>query len=84
MPGLIDIAPLERAVALRPKGANERFWLARAYLLAGRAADAQGHIDALRSLDATAAAGLSPARAPGGAPVISGWDAGRSNRATTR
>jgi hypothetical protein len=66
-------------VALRPKGANERFWLARAYLLADRAAEAQGHIDALRSLDATAAAGLSPARSQ----VVSGWDAERGKPAST-
>jgi len=77
------IAPLERAVALRPKGANERFWLARAYLLAGRAAEAQGHIDALRSLDATAAAGLSPARSSGRSQVVSGWDAERGKPAAT-
>jgi Flp pilus assembly protein TadD len=77
------IAPLERAVALRPNGANERFWLARAYLLAGRAAEAQGHIDALRSLDATAAANLSPARSSGRSQVVSGWDAERGEPAAT-
>jgi Flp pilus assembly protein TadD len=49
---------LERAVALRSEGAAERFWLARAYLLAGRPAEAQAQIGVLRSLDATAAAGL--------------------------
>jgi Flp pilus assembly protein TadD len=77
------IAPLERAVALRPKGANERYWLARAYLLAGRAAEAQGHIDALRSLDAAAAAGLSPARAPDRSQVVSGWDTEHRKPAAT-
>ena len=38
------IAPLERAVSLRPNGANERFWLARAYLLAGRTAEVEAAI----------------------------------------
>jgi Flp pilus assembly protein TadD len=52
------LPPLERAVALRSEGAAERFWLARAYLLAGRPAEAQAQIGVLRSLDATAAAGL--------------------------
>ena len=60
--------PLERAVALRPKGAAERFWLARAYLFADRPLDAQAQIGELRSLDAAAAAGLSatwpPERSP--------------------
>jgi tetratricopeptide (TPR) repeat protein len=53
------IAPLERAVALRPRGAPERFWLARAYLLAGKSSDAQAQIAALTELDAAAAARLS-------------------------
>lgn len=47
---------LERAVALRPRGGPERFWLARAYLAAGRPADAAVHIAALRELDPAAAA----------------------------
>jgi Flp pilus assembly protein TadD len=75
------IAPLQRAVALHPKGANERFWLARAYLLAERPAEAQEHIDALRSLDAAAAAGLSPARAQDRTHASSGWNAERGTPA---
>jgi Flp pilus assembly protein TadD len=58
------LPPLERAVALRSEGAAERFWLARAYLLADRPADAQAQIGVLRSLDAAAAAGLSAAWPP--------------------
>jgi len=77
------ISPLQRAVALRPQGATERFWLARAYLLAGRSAEAQGHIDALRSLDAAAAAGLSLARAQDRTHVNSGWNAARGTPATS-
>jgi Flp pilus assembly protein TadD len=53
------VPPLERAVALRPNGAAERFWLARAYLLADRPLEAQAQIGVLESLDAAAAAGLS-------------------------
>ncbi len=51
--------PLERAVELRPTGAPERFWLARAYLLANKPLEAQAQIEVLRGLDAAAAAGLS-------------------------
>jgi hypothetical protein len=40
-------------------GAAERFWLARAYLLADKPLEAQAQIGVLRSLDAAAAAGLS-------------------------
>ena len=53
------VPPLERAVALRSMGAAERFWLARAYLLADKPLEAQAQIGVLRSLDAAAAAGLS-------------------------
>jgi Tfp pilus assembly protein PilF len=53
------VPPLERAVALRPNGAAERFWLARAYLLADRPLEAEAQIGVLKSLDAAAAAGLS-------------------------
>jgi Flp pilus assembly protein TadD len=67
------IAPLERAVTLRPKGANERFWLARAYLLADRPHDAQAQIEVLQSLDAAAAASLSTARPADRSRVVSGW-----------
>ena len=57
------VPPLERAVALQPTGAAERFWLARAYLLADKPLDAQAQIGVLRSLDPAAAAGLSAAAA---------------------
>ena len=50
---------LERATHLRPRGAAEHFWLARAYLLSGRPADAQPHITVLRELDPTAASALA-------------------------
>jgi tetratricopeptide (TPR) repeat protein len=62
---------LERAVALRSKGAAERFWLARAYLLADKPLEAQAQIGVLRSLDAAAAAGLSATWPPdrSGAPI---------------
>lgn len=58
------VPPLERAVALRPTGAAERVWLARAYLLADKRLEAQTQIAALRSLDPAAAAGLSAERPP--------------------
>lgn len=48
------VAPLERAVALRPKGATERVWLARVYLLADKPTEAQAQIDVLRTLDPAA------------------------------
>ena len=48
------VAPLERAVALRPMGATERVWLARVYLLADRPLEAQAQIDVLRTLDPAA------------------------------
>lgn len=67
------IAPLERAVALRPQGANERFWLARAYLLADRPHDAQTQIELLQSLDAAAAASLLAVRRSDRSRVVPGW-----------
>jgi Flp pilus assembly protein TadD len=78
------IAPLERAVALHPRGANERFWLARAYLLADRPHDAKAQIGVLESLDAAAAASLSAARSPERSRAISGWDAEPARSQTTR
>jgi hypothetical protein len=45
-------------------GAAERFWLARAYLLADKPLEAQAQMGVLRSLDAAAAAGLSDTRPP--------------------
>jgi predicted Zn-dependent protease len=45
------VPPLERAVALRPKGAAERVWLARVYLLVDKRLEAQAQIDVLRTLD---------------------------------
>lgn len=57
------VPSLERAVALQPAGAAERFWLARAYLLADKPLDAQAQIGVLRSLDPAAAAGLANAAA---------------------
>ncbi len=60
--GAAAIAPLERAVALRPGGAAERFWLARAYQVAGRRVEAERQIAALRELDPAAAARLAPGR----------------------
>jgi Flp pilus assembly protein TadD len=48
------VPPLERAVALRPTGAAERVWLARAYLLADKALEAQAQIEVLRTLDPAA------------------------------
>ena len=76
------ITPLERAVALDPRGANERFWLARAYLLTGRPVDAQAQIGILESLDAAAAASLSAAGSRDRSHIVSDWDAepGRSRR----
>ena len=62
------VPPLERAVALQPTGAAERFWLARAYLLADKPLDAQAQIGVLRSLDPAAAAGLSAATASPATP----------------
>jgi len=50
------LAPLERAAALAPRGASERFWLARGYRLAGRDTDADRQIALLRELDPAAAA----------------------------
>jgi tetratricopeptide (TPR) repeat protein len=64
------VPPLDRAVALRPRGAAERFWLARAYLLADRPLDAQAQIGELRSLDAAAAAGLSATWPPERSPAL--------------
>lgn len=55
------VPPLERAVALRPEGAAERFWLARAYLLTNKPLEAQVQIGVLRSLDPAAAGALSAA-----------------------
>jgi len=52
------IAALERAVALRPRGAPERFWLAKAYALGTRPEDAARQVEALRELDPAAAAEL--------------------------
>ena len=78
------IAPLERAVALHSRGANERFWLARAYLLADRPHDAKAQIGVLESLDAAAAASLSAARSPERSRAISGWDAEPARSQTTR
>jgi Flp pilus assembly protein TadD len=49
------VPPLERAVALRPTGVAERVWLARAYLLADKALEAQAQIEVLRTLDPAAA-----------------------------
>jgi protein O-mannosyl-transferase len=49
------VPALERAVALRPTGATERVWLARAYLLADKPLEAQAQIDVLRGLDPAAA-----------------------------
>jgi Flp pilus assembly protein TadD len=65
------VPTLERAVALRSKGAAERFWLARAYLLADKPLEAQAQIGVLRSLDAAAAAGLSATWPPdrSGVPI---------------
>lgn len=59
------LVPLERAVALRPRGPAERLWLARVYLLADKPAQAQAQIAVLRELDAAAGAELSAARPPG-------------------
>jgi Flp pilus assembly protein TadD len=53
---------LERAVRLRPRGAPERFWLARAYLLTGQPGEAEREIAALRELDPAAAGRLSVER----------------------
>ncbi|MEX2224723.1 MAG: tetratricopeptide repeat protein [Candidatus Rokuibacteriota bacterium] len=64
--------PLERAVALRPKGAAERFWLARAYLLADKPLEAQAQIGVLRALDPAAAVELS-AQPPDRSRPLPGW-----------
>jgi Flp pilus assembly protein TadD len=69
------IPSLERAVTLDPRGANGRYWLARAYLLVDRPHDAQTQIGVLESLDAAAAARLSATRPPSRSQVVSGWDA---------
>ena len=57
--GVAAIPILERAVAVTPRGGAERFWLARAYRLAGRAPDADREFAALRELDPAYAAELS-------------------------
>lgn len=58
--GAEAVPALERAVALNPRGARERFWLARAYRLAGEPARAQREIAALRAMDPALAAELGP------------------------
>jgi Flp pilus assembly protein TadD len=50
------VPPLERAVALRPKGVAERVWLARVYLLTDKPLEAQAQIDVLGTLDPAAVA----------------------------
>ena len=55
------LPPLTRAVTLRPRGPAERFWLARAYVGAGRRADAEREIQALHELDPVGAAQLTAA-----------------------
>jgi Flp pilus assembly protein TadD len=56
----VDAIPiLERAVAVKPRGGAERFWLARAYRLAGRTPEADREIAALRELAPAYAAELS-------------------------
>jgi Flp pilus assembly protein TadD len=57
--GVEAIPILERAVAVTPRGGAERFWLARAYRLAGRTPDADREIAALRELAPAYAAELS-------------------------
>ncbi|HEU4439856.1 MAG TPA: tetratricopeptide repeat protein, partial [Methylomirabilota bacterium] len=56
--GASAIPILERAVAATPGGGAERFWLARAYRLAGRTPDADREIAALRELAPAYAAEL--------------------------
>ena len=57
--GVEAIPILERAVAVTPRGGAERFWLARAYRLTGRRAEAEREIAALRELAPAYAAELS-------------------------
>ena len=57
--GVAAIPILERAVAVTPRGGAERFWLARAYRLAGRTPEADREIAALRELAPAYAAELS-------------------------
>jgi Flp pilus assembly protein TadD len=57
--GVEAIPILERAVAVTPRGGAERFWLARAYRLAGRTPEADREIAALRELAPAYAAELS-------------------------
>jgi Flp pilus assembly protein TadD len=57
--GVAAIPILEQAVAVTPRGGAERFWLARAYRLAGRTPDADREIAALRELAPAYAAELS-------------------------
>jgi Flp pilus assembly protein TadD len=78
------IAPLERAVTLHPRGANERFWLARAYLVTNRTHEAQAQIAVLESLDAAAAASLSATRGSDQLRHLGGWDAEPARSRTTR
>ena len=58
------LAPLESAMALAPHDGSPRFWLARAHLLAGNAAEAERHAAALREIDPALAARLSRAAVP--------------------
>lgn len=53
------LAALERAVALDPRRAEARFWLARAYRLAGKAPEADREVAALRDLAPDLAAELT-------------------------
>jgi protein O-mannosyl-transferase len=57
--GAEAIPILERAVAVSPRGGAERFWLARAYRLAGRTPEADRELAALRVLAPAYAAELS-------------------------
>jgi len=57
--GVAAIPILERAVAATPRGGAERFWLARAYRLAGRTPDADREVAALRELAPAYATELS-------------------------
>ena len=57
--GVEAVPVLERAVAVMPRGGAERFWLARAYRLAGRTPEADREIAALRELAPAYAAELS-------------------------
>jgi Flp pilus assembly protein TadD len=56
--GVEAIPILERGVALTPQGGAERFWLARAYRLAGRTPEADREIAVLRELAPAYAAEL--------------------------